>query len=165
MQDKETVIILRKKIQRCFAGVSLPDKNKIAECQDWEAEHLNKTFDKLDWKKLDRSVVESNLVLPLFSPQAFHYFLPAYLLHSLDDSFDNLTVREHTIITLSPGKEDAASMSFYLERFRLFTEPQMNTVIEFLDWVRNHPQGYIFYKIIDRGRPRLIKYFERAHNS
>ena len=112
---------------------------------------------------MDRETVRLNPVLSFFTEEAFRYFLPAYLRYSISESVKDSEIIEETVLTLSPGKEDASSSSFYQIRLKLFNDEQLNTIIRFLDWVRDHPDGYRYYKNIDRGKPRLMKYFRESH--
>ena len=163
IENNDELASLIADIEKHFANVTPPSADNIAECQnDWEIEEITRTFAGRDWRDLDRETVESNPVLSLFTPEAFHYFLPAYLRYSIDGPFSYSGLLVDTVNRLLPGKETAGSSGLYRDRLRPFNEDQMNTVIKFLDWVRNHPDGYRLYKNIDRGKPRLMKYFRES---
>jgi hypothetical protein len=70
--------------------------------------------------------------LPLLSPAAFRYFVPAYMLYSL--SHPDSEVAFFTCQGLGVAGFDA----FYLERFRLFNLPQREAAIAFLEFFRSH---------------------------
>jgi hypothetical protein len=79
----EKIETLKSKIDEQFRNVRQPSKLEITTCNCWECLALRETFFGLEWKTVVPETMEQNHLLPLFSAEAFHYFLPAYLRHSL----------------------------------------------------------------------------------
>ena len=71
---------LKQKIVSAFENVLYPKGDIIShECD--ECREVRKTFANLAWKTIEPQILENNYdKLPLFSPEAFHFFLPAYLI-------------------------------------------------------------------------------------
>lgn len=152
---------LEDEVKEGFADVPHPGANGIVDSDDWESLNLQNTFAALDWKTLPSEVIAHNFdQLPLFSPVAFRFFLPAYLLFSLKAEDVNDPVCQHTIYTLTPSKVDDNTRQFYLERLKLFTPQQIEVVHSFLNYFEQHPEAYDYYVYIGRGRKRLREILE-----
>ena len=76
---------LRQEILDAFENVAPPKDGIIQhECDDCFA--MRDSFIGNDWKTLESKTIEDNSgSLLLLTPDAFHYFLPAYLIHSLEN--------------------------------------------------------------------------------
>lgn len=163
MFDEFSKLKLIENIFEAFAEVPHPERN-VAPCGCGECRDLERAFHDASsgasWQTLPPSFIEDHFGdLPLFSPEAFHYVLPAYLVHALRN-YDNedSNVREWTIYTLTPGKEPDSKKLWRVARFSPFTAEQMRVIYEYLALIRRDPDAYDFYKDIDRGLPRLQKY-------
>ena len=125
---------LRESIQSAFADVQHPGKDKTTKCT-WpgcpECEDISQTFGGKSALSVEDGVLAEHTALPLFTPEAFHYFIPAYMLYSLrhPDSDVAFFIRQ--------GLGEAGIDTFYLERFRLFTVQQKQAVIAFLEFLRS----------------------------
>lgn len=132
---------LKRKIIEAFTDVSYPN-GVIAPHECDKCRKLRKTFYRKNWKTIDSKILEENYSkLPLFSSEAFQYFLPAYLIYSLENFNDN-DVCEFTIYNLSESeKELKENLDFYRkyfqERFGNFTMEQVNSIYEFLSLVES----------------------------
>ena len=158
---KERIALLKEDVFTAFADVPRPGEGDITQCDCDECRDVQKTFAEIDWKTASPKVVEENFdKLPLFSPEGLHYFLPAYLLYSLDH-FKNDGVCEYTLYHLTPGKETESSVAYYRARFAPFTPEQMNIVYEFLDLARQDETFAYHHTSIERGKKRLEKYVNR----
>ncbi len=78
---------LKQTIQKAFADVSYPGDDNITHCpyKCAECRRIAEYFKGRDWQ--GQSVDElrkHHVALSLFTPEAFHYFLPAFMLVSLD---------------------------------------------------------------------------------
>lgn len=163
MLDEADKLKLTSEITAAFADVPHPGQN-IAPCNCEECralqKDLHKDFSGSSWQTLTASFFESHFGdLSLLSPEAFNYFLPAYLVYALQN-YNASDVWEWTIYTLTPGKESENMSEWWRERLRPFTKEQMNVIYQYLDLIRQDPDAYDFYKDIDRGRPRLEKFFD-----
>ncbi len=75
---------LKQKIVSAFGDVLYPKGDIVShECD--ECCEVGRIFANLDWKTIEPQFLENNYdKLPVFSPEAFHFFLPAYLIYSLE---------------------------------------------------------------------------------
>lgn len=160
--SEEQLEILKQKVTSSFANVAYP-KDEIAPHDCDECRGVRKAFANQNWKTINSKILEENYdKLPLFSPEGFHYFLPAFLIYSLTDFNDNL-VCEYTIYTLSPSKKDIKErLNFWQYRFEHFTLEQINLIYEFLDLVEMKKDDcfYSFEKQAVAGKKMLKEFIE-----
>ena len=75
---------LKNRVINIFGNVVYP-KGFITEHTCEECFAVRKTFLNKDWKQITPKILQENYdKLPLFSPEAFHSFYPAYLIYSLE---------------------------------------------------------------------------------
>jgi len=158
---KEQLETLKLKIIEAFADVPYP-KGVIAPHECDECQDVRKTFAELDWKTIDQQILENNYdKLPLFSPEAFHFFLPAYLIYSLKHFEDKYNeVPEFTIYTLTPDKSLKENPTCWQEKFENFTLEQFNLIYDFLDLAKENKEFESFITNIKRGKERLKEFIE-----
>lgn len=95
-------------------------------------------------------------MLPLLTPEALHFFLPAFLLYALDNWQSE--VWHFTVYSLAPGKEKEDDLAWWQRRFSLFTPEQKEVLFAFLDQVIADPEAYHQHTVAQRGKKRLGKY-------
>lgn len=144
-ENKKQIETLKSKIKSAFSQTKQPAWDNIAlhECE--ECLGVRKDFVNVNWQKASDELLEKNYdKLPLFSPDAFKYFLPAFLLYTLrnfDEDFSE--VCEFTLYAITPGKswkdDNGQISSYWVEKFSAFTEEQMNTIYEFLTLAEQNP--------------------------
>ncbi len=144
-ENKEIIEHLKNEIIKAFSETERPAKDNIAlhECE--ECRGVRKDFANIRWQEVSNKLLENNYdKIPLFSPTAFNYFLPAYLLYTLND-FDNefSEVCEFTLYALTPDKnwknENGDISSCWIEKFSSFTFVQMNSIYQFLALAKQNP--------------------------
>jgi hypothetical protein len=153
---KEQLEILKQKIISSFADVPYP-KDEIAPHECDECRDVRRTFANKNWKTIEPQILGGNFgIIPLFSPEAFHYFLPAYLIYSLDhfsEKYD--TVCEFTIYAVTPDKKSIKKyFDYWREKFKDFTLEQMDCIYEFLDFVRDD-ENFVRFKNVETGKQNL----------
>ena len=160
--QKNHLEALKKRIRKAFDDVPYP-KGGIAPHECDECREVRETFSNRNWKTISAEVLEENHgIIPLFSPAAFQYFLPAYLMHSLDNFGENYdTVCEFTIYAIAPeNKSIKMGLAYWQERFANFTAEQLSCIYEFLDLVRIDENFANFVKIAAAGRQNLREFIE-----
>jgi len=158
MQDR--IAALKEKIKLAFAEVPPPPVDGIIEhfCDD--CFKLQDAFKGKNWRTLDKQLIERYFSkLPLFSPRALHYFLPAYLLHALCDFQEFSLVAQFTGYSLLPDHDVEYEM-WQKERYGIFDEGQMAVMLEYVDLLKDNPEIISDSNMIKRGRERLKKYWE-----
>ncbi|MBA4122247.1 MAG: hypothetical protein H0X72_07270 [Acidobacteria bacterium] len=152
---------LKNRIIEVFENVSYP-KGFITEHECEECFGVRKAFLNKDWKDITSKTLEENYdKLPLFSPEAFHCFFPAYLIYSLEHFTEDDEVCDFTTFTLMVKCEEIEQKSDYWKnRFQFFTKNQINLVYEFMDLVIQNEAYDIFVSELECGKQILINYVE-----
>ncbi len=163
--------ILKQKIIESFAAVPYPNgviaPHECDKCLD-----LRETFVNENWQTIDSKILEENYSkMPLFSSEAFHYFLPAFLIYSLDNFNDNL-VCQFTIYTLSSSEKEIKEsydywQKYWQSRFENFTLEQINLIHEFLNLVefKKDDGFYLYREYVETGKKMLKEFIEPALKS
>ena len=155
MTTPDNIETLRQKIVTAFSDVEYPSGPLIEhDCE--ECRGLEKTFTRKDWRTIDFGIVKENYdQLPLFSPPAFQYFLPAYLLHSIERIEDE-DICEFTVYSVTPQNQSLRdSFEYQSSRINVFTDGQIAAIKDFLGFVATH-EGYInLVRGIEKGKNNL----------
>jgi hypothetical protein len=123
---------LKQTIAQTFADTPYPGHERIAlhECE--ECEEIRQSFRGRTPDTLPDETIHSHFgSLPLLSPEAFRYFIPAYMRYSLEHP--DSTVAQFILYRLAPQDFD----DFDSERFRLFTPRERGAVIAFLEFLKS----------------------------
>lgn len=146
---------LKAKVIEEFNNLTYP-KGFITEHECEECFGVRKTFLNKDWKQITPRALQENYdKLPLFSPEAFHCFLPAYLIYSLE----NFTADEvcdfvvYGLMVRSDKNQD--STEYQKRRFECFTKKQISIVSEFVDLAIQSDEYDIFIQELERGKKLL----------
>ncbi len=159
--SKEQLSSLKQKILKAFAAVPYPAEIVEHECD--ECRSLRKDFADKNWRTIEPKIIENNYdKIPLFSPTAFNYFLPAYLIYSLDNfSVENKTNTEFTIYALAPLKKNIReNFEYWKERFEGFNFEQLDCIYDFLSLVAEDDGHRDFVGDANGGRKNLKRFIE-----
>jgi hypothetical protein len=150
---------LRTRIIDAWDDVGRPTQRLVEhECE--ECQELEMAFANLEWKKVPSDLLRRNFgAQPLFSPEAFHGFLPAYLVYSLEN-FGKDEVSEFTIYTLSPGSDIKTNPTWWQRRFSHFRLNQLSLVYDFLNLTLVEEDLTWDNTAIRRGMDRLKQFVE-----
>ncbi len=147
-------IELKKLITDSFSDVPLPGPGGIGhklccrECSD-----LVSAFAELSWQLVPASLIDANYdKLPLFCPGAYHHFLPAYLLRSLD-AIESLT-REFTFYSITTREDN-----WFAERTRLFSAAQIDCIISYLEFEQTQFEENQDWLATDKVMSKRLKYW------
>lgn len=136
-----------------------PMPTRITECPCPECRDLHCAFYGREWKGISDRTLEANFSsLSLFSPQAFSYFLPAYLTYSLKHFVLFCDVLEFTIYALSPDAKftkDPTRANWMKDRFKPLNETQCDVILKFLSLVARDEDLSGFHTQLDRGISHL----------
>ncbi len=133
--SQETFDALKTKIIEAFEYVEYP-KGLITEHECEECFGVRKIFLNKDWKQITPKILQENYdKLPLFSPEAFHCFYPAYLIYSLEH-FTEDEVSDFVVYNLMVrSKVTVKDTDYWKRKFQYFTKTQINLILEFVDLV------------------------------
>lgn len=149
---------IKERIVRAFADVEAPPCWCLADSvEGHEPALLAEEFQgKADWRTLDPAFLDSapggyGSALSFFSDEAFRFYLPAYLLASLDDKLQ----RADPTFSLThrftdEGRRERINPRRYGERtwfddgrhkFAVFTQPQVQAIVAYLELMRDRDEG------------------------
>jgi hypothetical protein len=156
---------LKQEIEAAFTGVLYPGDDRIAYSNiDFDGSRLAAAFKGRHWKELTPDEMHWNEMIFL-SREGFHYYLPAYLLASLEDYNGTLNedIRPLTVYGLTLSAEDTPLhrrlRESRLKDFEVFTPAQKRAIRSFLEYARDEwtdefPGG-------DEPKQALERYWDR----
>jgi len=125
---------LIKRIEKVFETVPYPGDQEITIHPLGLEEELEDYFRGKTWKGHPAEKLRDHQdALGLFTPAGYHYFLPAFLIATLEGEND---LGWHIGFGLERGNERSTikgktKEELFTERIRLFSEEQVHTLIEF----------------------------------
>jgi len=123
---------LEENIVSAFADVPKPNGSRsIAPHECPECDEIEKQFSPYTFTNLPAKVIDYHKdSLSLFSSEALHHYLPAYLLRALQRPEGD--VLEYTIFFLTPShKRIAEDTAYFEERFSVFNTVQRAVISSF----------------------------------
>ncbi len=144
--------LVKADILKAFNGTSYPGDEHFAigsSSYDPEIEELKNAFRGRDWTSISvATVCHFKDALPLFTPAARRYYLPAYLVACLDAYADADTAVDSVIAYLAPPKKPSGKNwdAFKLQAEE-FNDAQKRAIGSFLDIMDQH----------DPGKERLVR--------
>ncbi len=136
---------LRQEIATVFADVPYPGDDRIVDGNnpyDLEAAALAAAFKGKHWKQLTPQELRYH-GLAFLSPEALHFYLPAYLIGSLYDygetTYTDILPSTVLSLTLADGGTalDKMLRQRDLKRVAVFTPAQKRAIRSFLEYVRD----------------------------
>lgn len=147
----EKIGTLAEKIRAAFADVPPPAEDNISPFADEESNQLVGAITGKDWRTLPAEFIEErHSQLVLLTPEAFRYYLPAYLLRGLEMFLDpknyftvddlqvfhySSMVAESTALSFIPDDlvDDHGHEQYQQRRYGIFNDEQMAVMQDFLD--------------------------------
>lgn len=150
-------------IKRCiinaFKDLRPPASNMLVQGDDGDSEDIQKAFNGKHWRDIDFDFVlyEFTESLFFFSPSAYRFYLPAYLMMTLDNYSKADIIPDIIIATLQVpdnptddlfGKGKiferlADDISRERSKFELFTPEQKHAIRLFLEYMaKNHKDDF-----------------------
>lgn len=132
---------LKETIKAAFAPVPYPGDTNITRCP-YHCKPCEEIADYFKGKGWEGHSVEDlrdhHTALSLFTPEAFHYFLPAFMLASVE-SYDNTdilpdSIRFHFEFSLE-------HRDHFLVRLTKFSDEQRKVIVEFLRFMESKGAG------------------------
>src|SRR5215471_13275130 len=126
-------------IESAFADVPYPGDDRIADHQNCpECDDVREHFRGATWHGHTVGELQQyQSVLPLFTPQALQYFLPAFMLVSLGAwrEADDIPFSILYLCLPSDTSEDAGLQQHRRERYAIFTPRQREAIAAYLrEW-------------------------------
>lgn len=129
MNSDELKIIIRE----AFKDTPYP-AGKLTDTYDDEG--VSEYFTGKKWETLNISDLRKHYVaLSFFEPQAFRYFLPAFMLAELTDPETADVIGQSIVFHFS--KPNDYWVESYDKRLSLFTENEKNAIMHFIDYMQS----------------------------
>jgi hypothetical protein len=139
-----TPTTLRDDIVAAFADSSYPGDDRLT-VYDAAGREYDETFQLLrgrDWREMPVvEFIQGDTPIPDLTPESFHYYMPALVLASLDDTVDlNSDIADSLAFFLSPSSARNTTGEFpydcteeYNDRMSRFSEDQRAVIIRVLE--------------------------------
>jgi hypothetical protein len=128
---------LRAAIASAFEAASCPGDDALVSgdvSYDPEYRDVADAFAGKHWRELSPSFVrEQRDALPLLTPAAFRFFLPAFLLACADGEQDLDTAPLNVALSLTPPDHGRAATTSFAERTQPFTPAEASAICAYLD--------------------------------
>jgi hypothetical protein len=148
---------LAQEIEHAFATSQYPGDDRLVENPSyWEAPDVVASFKGKNWQEIPVEVLFTHrLSLPLFTPEAFRYYLPAYLIASVLHPNEVDTLTENIFSMLTPPETEGSKMERFLKRVQGFTPEQKASIRAFVKLYVDTETSYP-----DPDRERAMKFWE-----
>src|SRR5262245_36150941 len=138
---------VRQRIERAFAEVPRPPDDRICGTYGDEARDDTEPFKGRDWRDLEPDLLEFyHYALVWFTPEAFHYYLPAFLIGGLDHPDAIYVV---SVLQMLRPNEDPSLDPFSRARWQQLNDEQIGAVEEWLVWLlgQARPESYFAQEV------------------
>lgn len=132
--------VVKSTILRAFAATPYPgDDNLVTNStnQDPESQEIAEAFRGKQWNTISaKTLHEFAQALPLFTPEAFRYYLPAYMLESISLPESEDILKDVVPFNLMPPSDrNAPDGTFFMERAAQFTVQEREAIASYLSLV------------------------------
>lgn len=138
--DKTTIETISTLIDQAFSRLLPPGDDKLLhpECRD--DVDVQEFYGAIRCEALTDAMIVYGYAAPTaFSPEAFRYYLPAYLKWTLRNADSIDIAGESILMALDPGTDSDFLHAFRKSKFALFDEDQIAVVGTFLHAISEHP--------------------------
>jgi hypothetical protein len=128
----------RESIELAFADVPYPGDDSITRCTRegcLECDEISAYFRGTTWcHHTLEQLWEHHSAITMFTPEALHYFLPAFMLQSLGHWREADMIPYFIAGKFSPVKPDADAVTqqYYADRWSVFSQQQREAVAAYL---------------------------------
>jgi hypothetical protein len=169
MLSPEQLADLRRAVLAAFDRITCPTEPDIAPHQCEECGAVRAAFAGVDWRAVPAATIEEHYgALPLFSPEAYPYFLGAWLLYALDHFTSDAEPTEFLVYDLAPNvpaPDDEGTIEWRRHRLRYLTREQLEVAERFLDAAEADPRLLRYCHDIAPGRAHYRESWERRWDS
>jgi hypothetical protein len=149
----------RQKLLAVFPKTEPPSAAKITSHDCEECDVVRDDFRNLKWWSANSELIDYHFGdLPLFTPEAYHYFLPAFLLRALENFETDNLVLQFCIYSLTPT-DTPTDDPWYSARLNRFTPEEMSVISDFLECIRDDEEFFDYHADVERG---LDKFWQVA---
>jgi len=149
---------LVQEIERAFAGAENPGSERLVEYPDhWESPAVIESFAGTHWNDVPLdTLINHRLSLPLFTPEAFRFYLPAFLRAAVLHPATVDTLTENLFFMLTPPESLEAEMDLFLRRLNGLNAEQKAVIRKFIKLYNETETSYP-----DPQRERAASFWEK----
>lgn len=142
---------LRLGILETFPKTESPDINDLIVDESADALEIRSSLLGIPWWLVKDETIRRNFEnLPLLTPNAYHYYLPAFIISSVQHFEPDNLILVHTVFSLAPFKTPIDDSRFKARR-DLFTPAEVRIIVQFLNCVLSDERMYSLYNDAERG--------------
>ena len=135
--------VIKAAILDAFQEVPYPGDDLLVvdnSGRDPECREIATAFRGRDWRTVSLQTLRENAeALPLLSPSAFRYYLPAYMIGCAEAYYDLDVVPDSVVFHLTPPKERMGwEWEFFWSRVQDFTAAQRHAIRLFLELMEHY---------------------------
>lgn len=146
---------LRRQILAAFPHTNPPAPENITSHPCEECEGVTEDFRGVRWWCADDTLIDGNFdKLPLLTPEAHHYYLPAFVLRALAEFEPDEPVLQFCIYNLTPGSRPIDD-PWRRARMNEFTPEQISAVAGFLAVVLQDERFSHYYADAELGLQKV----------
>lgn len=159
-----------QEIKTAFGDMPYPGAECIVNDRggnDLERKQIREEFSGYEnWLDVPRDLLlQERDALPLFEPQGFRFYLPAYMLFTIEDYDGADTIPESIVHSLTLPDAGTELYEFVRERLVLFSEEQRKAILHFLEYLeRCHAEDFTDICVGDWCLPTPCRAIERWWN-
>lgn len=159
-----------QEIKTAFGDMPYPGAEYIVNDRggnDLERKRIREEFSGYEnWLDVPRKLLlQERDALPLFEPQGFRFYLPAYMLFTIEDYDGADMIPESIVHSLTLPDAGTELYEFVRERLVLFSEEQRKAVLHFLEYLeRCHAEDFTDICVGDWCLPTPCRAIERWWN-
>ena len=165
--NQERMTNLKEQIIEAFRDVPYPGDDNLVDKDpggfNIEEEELEERFRGKHWQALTLATLH-NSGDSFFTPAAYHFFLPAYLLVSLSRFYEADVLPYDTVCGLDPMfNAECGRMRKFRKTQGLFTKTQRNVIRSFLEFLRDEYGEEFENEFADYELDRLIEFYSEDY--
>lgn len=140
--------MITQEIKTAFGDMPYPGTERIVndlQGYDLERKQIKEEFSRYEnWQDVPRELLlQERDALPLFEPQGFRFYLPAYMLFVVEDYEGADTIPESIVHSQTLPDAGTELYEFVRERMVLFGEEQRKAILNFLEYLElSHAEDF-----------------------
>lgn len=134
---------LKQHIRSAFGNTRYPGDAELLHPECHDDFDIQKFYGQKDWKNVDDAIIEyENAALCFFSPAAYQFFLPRFLVYVLENYRSGYISVDNTIYSLAPSG-DQTLHEYQMSKYSLLTREQIECIKAFLGVCAEYLSDYL----------------------
>lgn len=128
------------RIQQAFLAVPYPGDDNLVDHPAYpDVAEVRDEFRGQTWLDADVELLRRNVeALSFFTPEAFRYYLPAFLRAALLEPRRADIIPQFVCLSLTPPKDDGPQLRRFRKQMHLFSSDQKDAIRSFLTYAQEH---------------------------